>query len=115
VSRAWDEARFGGANQKGCEARKRKVNRKMVSEWENQGTFWSIRGENCEITLETRPSYCDRGNYQAKLHPTGQLAVDIDSADCWPRYYFDKGVAFSEVEAWLRKRGEWRPVEPSRR
>jgi hypothetical protein len=33
------------------------------------------------------------------------LAIELDSADGWPRYYFDLAVAKRECEAWLEKRG----------
>lgn len=70
------------------------------------GRWWSVRGAQCEITIEPRPHYCDRGNWIAKLHPSGELARDIDGADGWPRYYFDIERAKAECEAWLVKRGQ---------
>ena len=72
-------------------------------------TYWSIRGKECEITLEPRPAYCDRGNYLAKLFPQlgSSLARDLDHADGWPRYYHDFDRAKLEIEAWLKKRGQW--------
>jgi hypothetical protein len=66
----------------------------------------ATHGRECEITLEARPSYCDRGNWIAKLHPEGKLAMSIDFADGWPRYYFDLDRAKLELEAWIRKRGQ---------
>lgn len=76
------------------------------------GRYWEIFGEefdvDCSVTIEPRPHYCDRGDWIAKLHPGVKLAPEIDSADAWPRYYFDLGVAKSEVVAWLRKRGRAR-------
>jgi hypothetical protein len=76
--------------------------------WEPQedGRWEAIHGKACMITLEPRPSYCDRGNWIAKLFPEGELARDIDAADGWPRYYFDQGRAKAEIEAWLVKRGQ---------
>jgi hypothetical protein len=64
----------------------------------------SIRGKECFITLEPRPYYCDRGNWIAKLFPTGELGMEIDGSDGWPRYYFDEARAKLEIEAWLIKR-----------
>ncbi len=69
--------------------------------------YESIHGRECEITLEPRPYYCDRGNYLAKLFPTGALFLSIDEADGWPRYYFHPEHAKSEINAWLKKRGQW--------
>jgi hypothetical protein len=65
-----------------------------------------IQGKECLITLEPRPAYCDRGNFIAKLFPSGDLTYEIDEADGWPRYYFDETRAKLEVEAWLTKRGQ---------
>jgi hypothetical protein len=60
----------------------------------------------CYITLEPRPHYCDRGNWIAKVFPSGKLARDLDDADGWPRYFFDEARAKLEIEAWLKKRGQ---------
>ena len=35
------------------------------------------------------------------------MALEIDAADMWPRYYFNLDRAKREVEAWMRKRGQW--------
>jgi hypothetical protein len=75
-------------------------------EWEDRGAHYRIAGRECEISIEPRPRYCDRGNWLAKLHATGALALDIDAADGWPRYYFDLERAKAECEAWLLKRGQ---------
>lgn len=66
--------------------------------------WFMIAGKDCEISLEPRPSYCDRGEWIAKLFPTGRLALEIDDADRWPRYYFDLDRALLEIQAWLKKR-----------
>ena len=71
-----------------------------------EGKFIAIVGRECLITLEPRPHYCDRGNWIAKLFPTGTLLRDIDEADGWPRYYFDADRAKAEIEAWLIRRGQ---------
>lgn len=68
--------------------------------------WYMIEGKDCEISLEPRPSYCDRGNFVAKIFPRGRLALDIDHHDAWPRYYFDFDRALAEIEAWLVKRGQ---------
>ena len=69
-------------------------------------TYLEIEGRECSITVEARPHYCDRGEWIAKLHPRGRLALAIDSADAWPRYYFDLDRALAEIDAWLVKRGQ---------
>lgn len=65
-----------------------------------------IAGRECVVTLEPRPAYCDRGNWIAKVFPTGELALSMDDADAFPRYYFDETRAKLEIEAWLKKRGQ---------
>ena len=64
----------------------------------------SIMGKECEITLEPRPYYCDRGNFLAKIFAFGNLWRDLDDNDGWPRYFFDEERAKAEIEAWLAKR-----------
>ena len=78
----------------------------MSMKWEQPAleNFEFIKGKNCMITLEARPSYCDRGNWIAKLFPKDKLAREIDEQDGWPRYYFDKERAKLEIMAWLVKR-----------
>jgi hypothetical protein len=65
-----------------------------------------LRGKDCAITLGRRPHYCDRGNFLAQLDYWGKLSLEIDAADGWPRYYFDRDRAKLEIEAWLQKRGQ---------
>lgn len=77
-----------------------------MSDWENHGGYLEIRGRECSISLEPRPVYCDRGNWIAKLDARGELALSIDWADGWPRYYFDLDRAKQEIQAWLEKRGQ---------
>jgi hypothetical protein len=74
--------------------------------WIEQDGYQTIQGRECHITLERRPRYCDRGNWLAKLFPSGEFAREIDEADRWPRYYMDETRAKLEVEAWLIKRGQ---------
>lgn len=78
--------------------------------WSEHEHTWTIRGAQCWIWMQRRPSHCDRGNWLAHIellpapppHP-----VLIDSADMWPRYYFDLDRAKLECEAWLKKRQQW--------
>lgn len=82
------------------------------SKWiyDEQYDIWLIDGKHCSIWLEERPKYCDRGNFLAHLErtTTDPRKLHVDEADCWPRYYFIFENARSEVEAWLKKRNEWR-------
>lgn len=74
----------------------------------HQYGFWRISGKECEIYMQPRPVYCDRGNWIAYIEskPGSNLARDMDKADGWPRYYFDVDRAKLEIEAWLEKRGQ---------
>jgi hypothetical protein len=68
-----------------------------------------VKGRHCLVTIEPRPGHCDRGNFIAKVfvNPGDTLKLWVDDQDGWPRYYFDLGRAKAEVEAWMRKRGDW--------
>lgn len=70
---------------------------------------FQLRGRECLILVEPRPSYCDRGNWLAylDLDAGSSLRLEIDDADLWPRFYFDETRAKLEIEAWLKKRGQW--------
>lgn len=68
--------------------------------------YWSIQARQCEITIEPRPAWCDRGRFIAKLHPNGVFALEIDEQDGWPRYYFDWERMLAEIAAWLTCRGQ---------
>ena len=74
-------------------------------------SYLELRGKDCRIILEERPYYCDRGRLIAKVFPIrgSRLALDLDDADGWPRYYFFRDCAYREVEAWLRVRNQWLP------
>lgn len=84
----------------------------MTAPWQFDPEFrtWTIRGRNCYVWMDERPAYCDRGRWLARLEVTNGLALSIDYADGWPRYYFDRERAMLEIEAWLRNRKEW--IEP---
>lgn len=73
--------------------------------------FWSIRGKDCQITLEPWPGYCDRGNWIAKIFPapSSKLSLELDASDMWPRYYFNLDRAKAEVLDWLKKRKQEAP------
>lgn len=68
-----------------------------------------IRGRECSIFLMRRPAHCDRGNWYALVEPDprSQLALSLDEADGFPRYYFDLDRAKLELEAWLKRRGQF--------
>jgi hypothetical protein len=67
--------------------------------------YYEIFTEECSITLEPRNSYCDRGNWLAKIWVKDHIKCHIDEADFWPRYYFDFEIAKKECESFLKKRG----------
>ena len=67
--------------------------------------YIEIRAEDCLITLEQRPHYCDRGTWLAHILVTGDsLKINLDDCDGWPRYYFFGDTAKKECEEWLRRR-----------
>jgi len=78
--------------------------------------YLAIKGPDCEISLEPRPHYCDRGEWIAQVLITGDsLKVNVDGADCWPRMYFNLDFAKAEIEQWLIRRkqvpfGSWEIV-----
>lgn len=75
--------------------------------WEKHVGYTEIIGKECTITIEPRPSYCDRGNFIAKIFPSGRLIMDMDAQDGWPRYYMDELRAKLEIEDWMKKRNQW--------
>lgn len=79
---------------------------------ETTETWFMIEGRDCEISLEPRPFYCDRGNWVAKIHLKRDgdwVKLNLDEQDGWPRYYFDYDRAMAEIEAWLIKRKQMLP------
>jgi len=73
-------------------------------EWVERGSWIEVFGRDCNVTLEERPPYCDRGRFIAKVTVTNPANLHVDAADCWPRYYFDLCRAKQEIEAWLTQR-----------
>lgn len=78
------------------------------------GRYKEITGKVHQVTLEPRPSYCDRGHFIAKVFPSpdlgedNRLAYSIDDGDAFPRYYMDETRAIEEIRAWLLWREEER-------
>lgn len=84
----------------------------MAQETDNK--LWSRDPEfNCltysfdhgTIWVERRPSYCNRGDWIAKLdvrncHPH----FNVSEQDLWPRYIFgDEKLVKGQIEEWLRR------------
>lgn len=81
-----------------------------ITERHDASKWWMVDGLDCEISIESRPAWCDRGRFIAKLHtkPGGnRLRLSVDSQDGWPRYYFDWDRMLGEIEAWLNCRGQY--------
>ena len=66
--------------------------------------LYKIEHPECEITIEERPPYCDRGRYIVKVFPRGKLALSFDHQDGFPRYYFSWKNMLEEIEAWMDAR-----------
>lgn len=65
--------------------------------------YYSLKVGQFEITLEERPTYCNRGRWYAKLFGYWSPEEHVDECHGWPRYYFNKQYAFEELEAWIKK------------
>lgn len=69
------------------------------------GTYFDIHIGPALVTVLERPPYCDRGRFQVQVDTTDILALDLDHADGFPRYYFDPAACALEVILWLGARG----------
>lgn len=85
-------------------------------EWlfrESPAPFWFLCIESAQVTIEPRPSYCDRGHWFAKVY-----GIDsIDFQDQFPRYFMDLKRAKDEMKDWLvwrlaREAGAYPPARP---
>lgn len=72
---------------------------------EDRGGWWMLVAPGVDLSIEERPSYCDRGRYIVKAHPKG-TDLHVDWADGFPRYYFSRTRMVEELDAWLRARGQ---------
>lgn len=79
-----------------------------ANNWQEKDGYQFIKTEHYEITLEVRPTYCDRGRFLAKVFAfkSDISSFSLDHQDGWPRYYFSEKNAKYEIEEWLRFRGE---------
>ena len=68
-------------------------------------TWQNIRGKNCMVSLASTFA-TNRGSYIAAAETFDQTLLTVDSADAFPRYYFDLGRAKAEIEAWLMIRDQ---------
>ena len=75
-------------------------------QWECFETYWALRIGEVEITIEPRPTYCDRGHWYAKV-----FGIWTDEADGFPRYFMDLQRAKDEMHEWLI----WRLHQEARR
>lgn len=57
------------------------------------------------LTIQQRPSYCDRGRWDVKASTERPDIVNIDRHDGFPRYYFHVASVVDEVITWLKVRG----------
>ena len=67
--------------------------------WYKRLGYEELFGKSVVVTIEPRPSYCDRGRWIAKSFTRGLF---IDDQDGWPRYYFDLDRAKAEIDAWMK-------------
>ena len=75
--------------------------------WQEMDGYLALTTPDWHITIQNRPSYCDRGTHVVLVEPRSQSArFDFDHADAFPRYYFGLDVAKQQMEAWLPKRSK---------
>lgn len=65
--------------------------------------YQNIRGKDCMISLALT-SARNRGNWIAAVEVLDPVALHLDWADAFPRYYFDENRAKAELEQWLAVR-----------
>lgn len=70
--------------------------------------YVDIVAKDCTLFIAPRPAYCDRGTYMVNVKSFNQIKMMIDGADFFPHYFFGFEAMISEIEAWLRKRGQWK-------
>lgn len=68
--------------------------------------FSDIEGRHCIVNIEPRPNYCDRGRFIVKVFTDAGTPALVDSADCFPRYYFGEDAMMSEIKAWMNARSQ---------
>lgn len=68
--------------------------------------FLEFETENIFCWITIRPSYCDRGKYLWNAQSKDITILEIDSADLFPRYFFNIEALGMEIESWLRARGQ---------
>ena len=69
-------------------------------------TVWRCQTKQTTVELWPRPSYCDRGRWQAHIDCPGfpTNPKPFDAADAFPRYYFNLERAKAEMEDLFRVR-----------
>ena len=70
------------------------------------GKWVDIKGQDCTLCLEKRPSYCDRGRYTVKVQVPDPTKFTVDGADMFPRYYFRFSHMILEMYDWLKARDQ---------
>lgn len=66
-------------------------------------TYHEIKGKDCLITIEPRPTHCNRGRYYAKIFRLKDAFMYGTDSNSWPRYYFSLTAAKDECIAWLKE------------
>lgn len=70
----------------------------------SEGIEAKINLPHAIIYISRRPSYCDRGrwNFYVDVKPEYINKMNIDSADCFPRYFFKLENMFDELHEWVK-------------
>lgn len=74
----------------------------------DQTKILALRSTHAVVWMAARPPYCDRGRVLVHVHPIRPIRfdLDLDAADCFPRYYFDLDRAKAEIGDWLAAKKE---------
>jgi hypothetical protein len=70
---------------------------------EDHGTYVDLLFEQCRVSIEIRPPYCDRGRFIVKVDQTDPRVLTVDFADG------------SRATTSVRRRAGWRLPRGSRR
>ena len=70
-------------------------------------SWLTCQTDQASVSILRRPPHCDRGRFLALVEPENgsELALSLDEADGFPRYYFDEAVAQWEMGEWMHRRG----------
>ena len=72
--------------------------------------YLELHSLDAVLVVTARPPYCDRGRFMAQVESTNPRTLFIDHQDGFPRYYFNLDRALTEMQDWLKARGQYDPL-----